>query len=71
MGVWIEIVLKIHAIRHMDVTPCVGVWIEISVEVLLSATCEVTPCVGVWIEIIDTHVPQQIFHRHSLRGSVD
>ena len=53
MGVWIEIIDRIHKVTQVYVTPCVGVWIEIKCAGSGWVTIFVTPCVGVWIEIAE------------------
>ena len=51
VGVWIEILSKIHMISSIRVTPLVGVWIEIVKYESSFLPVKVTPLVGVWIEI--------------------
>ena len=69
-GVWIEILQHICLFQQRIVTPYAGVWIEIDVEKPREEAVLSLPTRECGLKSI-THITQPLFHRHSLRGSVD
>ena len=70
-GVWIEIGVRLSALKCCNVTPLAGVWIEIHARNALLSNVYVTPLAGVWIEIEIITSERGTNICHSPCGSVD